>query len=118
MGGNGALRFCVKYPDLFGTAASLGAGLPSGADERDGDNIFRHAENLTQEQREKLHLYLVIGEDDFLYKRHPAVIETFKKHGVQTTFVVHSQVGHNLGKYTDLSGNAMIRHLSANLEQK
>ncbi len=116
MGGNGALRLCLKYPELFGTAASLGASLPSGFDDRDGDNVFRHLENLTGAQRESLHLYLVIGDEDFLYKQHPAVIQACKDVGVRTTYVVHSRVDHNLGKYSELSANALIRHVSANIE--
>ena len=37
------------------------------------------------------------------------------KDGIRYTFVVHSGVKHNLGVYNELSGRAMIEHVSREL---
>ena len=115
MGGGGAIRLALKYPKLFGTAASLAAALDQTADDFGGDNCYRDASALDQAERDHLFLYLVVGGDDFLYPRHGPFLEHLKELGIRYTFVVHSKVKHNLGVYTELSGRAMIEHLSREL---
>ena len=39
-------------------------------------------------------------------------LKLLKGLGIRYTYVVHSNVGHNLGKYMELSGQAMIEHMS------
>jgi endo-1,4-beta-xylanase len=112
MGGGGAMRLSLKYPGLFSAAASLAAAVEKTPEDSNGDNAFKHASALTKEQRERLRLYLVVGEDDFLYPRHAPFLKHLKDAGIKYTFVTHSQVGHDLGMLTKLSGDAMIRHLS------
>ncbi|HTH49688.1 MAG TPA: alpha/beta hydrolase-fold protein [Candidatus Limnocylindria bacterium] len=115
MGGGGAMRLALKYPDLFGAAASLAAAIDKSPEEAGGDNVYRHAAALSREQRDRLRLYLVVGEDDFLYPRHAPFLQRLKELGIRYTYVVHSQVGHDLGKLTELSGEAMIRQLGHEL---
>jgi enterochelin esterase-like enzyme len=112
MGGGGAIRLALKYPKLFGTAASLAAALDQTADDFGGDNCYRDASALDQDERDRLFLYLVAGGDDFLYPRHGPFLEHLKALGIRYTFVVHSRVKHDLGVYSELSGRAMIEHLS------
>lgn len=117
MGGGGAIRLALKRPELFGAAASLAAALDQSPDENDGDNVYQHATALSREQRDRLRLYLVVGEDDFLFPRHPPFIKHLKELGIANTFVVHSKVDHNLGKLNELSADAMVRHLDRELKR-
>ncbi|HTI72606.1 MAG TPA: alpha/beta hydrolase-fold protein [Candidatus Limnocylindria bacterium] len=116
MGGGGAVRLCLKYPEIFGAAASLAAALDESATANDGDNCYQHASALSPANRARLRLYLVVGEDDFLYPRHPPFLKHTKELGIATTWVVHSQMGHDLGALTRFSGVAMIRQLSGQLQ--
>ena len=115
MGGVGAIRMALKHPELFGTAASLAAALEQAPGDFGGDTCYRYASALGPEDRGRLYLYLVIGEDDFLYPRHAPFISRLRELGIRTTYVVHAKVTHNLGVYTDLSGEPMIEHLSREL---
>ncbi len=116
MGGGGAIRFALKYPGLFCTAASLAAGLDQGVEDAGGDNCYRYATALGQADRDRLYLYLVVGGDDFLLPRHEPFIKLLRDLGIRYTYVIHSKVGHNLGLYTELSAQAMIEHLSRELK--
>jgi endo-1,4-beta-xylanase len=115
MGGDGALRLALKYPGLFGTAASLAAALEPSPDAFGGDTCFRHARALSPAERGRLYLYLVVGRDDFLYPRHGPFIALLDELGIRYTYVVHAKVTHNLGVYTELSADPMIEHLSREL---
>ena len=115
MGGGGAIRLALKYPNIFCTAASLAAALEQTSDNYGGDNCYRDASALDQYERDHLFLYLVVGGDDFLFPRHGPFLEHLKELGIRYTFVVHSKVKHDLGVYTELSGRAMIEHLSREL---
>lgn len=116
MGGGGALRLTLKYPDLFGAAASLAAAIEKSSDEKDGDNVYVHATALSKPNRDRLRLYLVVGEDDFLFPRHPPFLKHLKELGIASTFVVHSKVGHDLGALNRLSGDSMIRQLDREMQ--
>ncbi|MFY9926168.1 MAG: alpha/beta hydrolase-fold protein [Opitutaceae bacterium] len=117
MGGSGAIRLVLKYPGLFCTAASLAAAIDKTPEDFGGDNCYRHASELTQKQRDSLYLFMVIGGDDFLLPRQEPFLKHLKDLGIRYTYVVHSNVGHNLGKYTELSGQAMIEHMSRELSK-
>jgi endo-1,4-beta-xylanase len=117
MGGSGAIRLVLKYPGLFCTAASLAAAIDKTPDDFGGDNCYRDASALTQQQRDRLYLLMVIGGDDFLLPRQEPFLRHLKGLGIRYTYVVHSNVGHNLGKYIELSGEAMIEHMSGELSK-
>jgi len=112
MGGGGALRLSLKYPELFRASASLAAAIEKSGDANEGDNSYQHATALAKERKDALRLLLVIGEDDFLYKTHLPFAQHLKETGIAYTLVTHSKVGHDLGKLTSLSGSEMVRHLA------
>ena len=118
MGGGGAIRLSLKYPDTFGAAAALAAALDRGPDSHAGDNCYTHASALTEAQRDRLRLYLVIGDEDFLYARQEPFLKHLHELGIPYTSVVHSRVGHNLGVLSQLSANAMIRHMARELTDR
>lgn len=116
MGGGGAIRLMLKYPERFGVGASLAAALDVSSDSAEGDNCYAHASALGTKEREGLRLYLVIGDEDFLYPRHNPFLQHLKKLGIAYTEVVHSQVSHNLGKLSELSAESMIRFLDRQIQ--
>jgi len=118
MGGGGALRLSSKYPDLFGSASSLAAAIEKSADANGGDNSYQHASALAKEHKDALRLFMVVGEDDSLYKVHPPFAQHLKENGIAYTLVTHSKVGHDLGKLTALSGTEMIRHLARQMSEQ
>ncbi len=115
MGGSGAIRLVLKYPGLFCTASALAAALDKTPEDFGGDNCYRFASALTPKQRDSLHLLMVIGGDDFLLPRQEPFLAHLKGLGIRYTYVLHSNIGHNLGKYIELSGSAMIEHLAREL---
>jgi len=117
MGGSGAIRLVLKYPGLFCTAASLAAAIDKTPEDFGGDNCYRYASELTQKQRDSLYLLMVIGGDDFLLPRQEPFLRHLKDLGIRYSYVVHSNVGHNLGKYLELSGQDMIEHMSRELSK-
>jgi len=116
MGGGGAMRFALKYPELFGTAGSFAAALDKTPEAANGDNVYAYAGSYPAERKAALRLLLVVGEDDFLKAVHVPFIQCLKDHGIAFTFTVHAQVGHDLGKYNQLSADDLVRHLSRQLE--
>lgn len=118
MGGGGAMRLTLKYPDRFGAAASLAAALDVSSESGGGDNCYVHASALSKKQRDGLRLYLVIGDEDFLYPRHDPFLQHLKKLGIAYTQVVHSKVSHNLGVLNALSAESMIRFLDRQLQNQ
>ena len=118
MGGGGAVRLALKYPDRFGAAASLAAALDTSIDSGGGDNCYVHASALSEEKRNDLRLYLVVGDEDFLYPRHDPFLKFLKTLGVAYTLVVHSEVSHNLGVLSRLSADSMIRFLDRQLQSQ
>jgi len=111
------MRLSLKYPELFGAAASLAAALDESPEVHEGDNCYRHATVLSVEARARLRLYLVIGEDDFLFPRHAPFMKHCKELGIATTLVTHSKVGHNLGVLNELSADAMIRNIDRQMRK-
>lgn len=112
MGGGGALRLSLKHPELFGSAASLAAAIEKSAEANGGDNSYQHATALAKQRKDALRLFMVVGEDDFLFKVHSPFAQHLKETGIACTLVTHSKVGHDLGKLTALSGADLIRHLA------
>jgi enterochelin esterase-like enzyme len=117
MGGAGALRFSLKYPHLFGSAASLAAAVEKSVEANGGDNSYKYATALPKERKGALRLLLVVGDEDFLFKVHGPFVQHLKDTGIVHTLVTHPKVGHNLGKLTELSGAEMIRHLSREMSE-
>ncbi len=118
MGGGGAIRLMLKYPERFGAAAALAAALDRSNDSGEGDNCYAHASALSEKQRSGLRLYFVIGDEDFLFPRHDPFLKHLKDLHIPYSLVVHSEVSHNLGTLSRLSANAMIRHLDRQFRAK
>ena len=121
MGGGGAMRYVLKYPDLFGTGASFAASLGRGRNpepDRSPDGVYAFADALTAEQAERLWLMLVIGEDDFLFSGHAPFVKHMHDKKVRTTYIVHSYLDHNFGMLTQLSGPTVVDHLARQLKSE
>jgi S-formylglutathione hydrolase FrmB len=112
MGGGGALRLALKYPDQFCAAASLAAAFDGDDKGHNGDNVHVYAKQNQQAIRNSLALSLVVGSEDFLQKRHPAFLSLLKELRIKYSYRQLDDVGHNLGLYNKHSGADMIRFIA------
>ena len=117
MGGGGSTRLFFKHPGLFSAVAGLAPALDRSRESGDGDNCYVHAAAYPEERRAGVRPYYVIGDDDFLLPRQEPFQMHLKELGINHTFVLHTGLGHNLGKLTELSADSMIRHMDRELSR-
>lgn len=110
MGGGGSLRFVMKHPGMFCAAATLSAAL--GYNENPGDSAADHAKANADAVRGKTGLFMVVGEDDGLFKAHKPFLETLTALKIGLEFKSQPGVGHNLGKMKELFGADAVRFLA------
>ncbi len=109
MGGSGAVRFAVKYPDLF-SAAGAWAGAFAG----------RHNEKLADDfQAEALaplagrtRLLLIAGTKDFTLAGHALMVNSLVNAKVPFEVEALLDVPHDPGAYYQHSGEKMVRFLT------
>jgi endo-1,4-beta-xylanase len=110
MGGQGGVRLAVFYPELFAAAASMGGG----ADETTAATAEKNAAVLKQRH---VGFLMINGEKD-----RPAAFEGLAKRleagGVENEIIVHSDLGHDLGRYYELSNDRLMKFLGAHLKSK
>jgi enterochelin esterase-like enzyme len=98
MGGGGAVRLQLQYPELFGGAASWGGGVW----HRDAalfDSVLARADQMRELGP---HFLLVNGSEDRPNAFAP-LTEVFQQIGVAHKRVVFDGVGHHMGIYFDQS---------------
>lgn len=98
MGGGGAVRLQLQYPELFGGAASWGGGVW----HRDAalfDSVLARADQMRELGP---HFLLVNGSEDRPNAFAP-LTEVFQQIGVAHKRVVFDGVGHHMGIYFDRS---------------
>jgi enterochelin esterase-like enzyme len=110
MGGGGAIRFAVKYPDLFSAAGSWAASLRS----RDAatDPVALARENA-EKIRGRVGLLLIVGDKDLTFAGHAAFIQALEELKLPHTYHVLKGVDHNLGVYHEQTGAEMARFVTA-----
>ncbi len=115
MGGDGSVRLAMKYPDLFCAAAPMAGGFGWNLDatsEGKADTAFRWATEHADQLRDKLALKFVCGSADRLLNNHHRFLAHLDELKFKYVYTVHPDVGHNLGKLTELSGKEIIRWLA------
>lgn len=115
MGGGGALRLASKYPDQFCAAGSIAGAIAAREHDHEGDTVFSHLAASVDAIRDDVALMLVVGDQDFLFPRHPPLIAKLKELSIPHKYVVLPDVSHNLGRYTELQASALVRFLSTRL---
>jgi enterochelin esterase-like enzyme len=106
MGGGGAVRIALKYPETFGGAVSWGGGIWH-KDTRFFESVTAQAERLGQL---KPHFLLVNGSEDRPNAFLP-LAEVFHPAGVDHQRIVLEGVGHNMGVYFQGSTDIFARFL-------
>jgi len=104
MGGDGAIRLLMKYPEKFGAAATMAAAIDWTNAETDGEKSFDLAKQNAEKLKDNCRIFMVVGEDDRLF----SVNRKFHQHldllGLENTFISHPGIGHNLGELKKESG--------------
>ncbi len=108
MGGGGAIRLALKYPEFFSAAGSwAGAfglrGLPA---------LPTEPETL-RKVAGRVRMLLVVGDQDFTRQGQPELVRSLEEAKVQVQFRLLEGVGHNLGLYHQRTGDEMVRFLAA-----
>ncbi len=107
MGGGGSLRIAVKYPELFSSVVSYGAALIRSDRLRPDDKRFGSKEYFDQnspwhlieknadEVRGRLHIRMVCGDQDGLYKANVEFKELLGKLNIPVEWVPVPGVAHD-----------------------
>jgi endo-1,4-beta-xylanase len=108
MGGGGAIRLAVKYPDLFCAAGSWAAALGSRGGESASDLAQKNAEKI----RGRVKLLLIVGDKDQTYPGHVPVLKTLEELKIPYTYHELAGVGHDLGAYYEKTGTKIARFVA------
>lgn len=114
MGGDGSVRLATKYPGVFCAAASMAGAFGWNVDDASGekDTAFRWSSQHTERLKDRLALKFVCGSADRLLNNHHRFLAHLDELKLGYVYTVHPEVGHNLGKLTELSGPEIIRWLA------
>ena len=110
MGGAGAVRLTVLHPELFAAAASMGGG--SGADLEAA--VEKNGAVLKQRQ---VGFLLINGEKD-RPKAFEGLAKQLEAASVEHRVTIHPNLGHDLGRYYELSNDQMMKFLGDHLRGK
>lgn len=110
MGGGGAVRLAVKYPELFSAAGTWGGAFS-----------FREPNPIPEELKPaslekvagRVRLFLVVGAADSQLQTHPFLIGNLAAAKFPFAFEVLAGVPHDPGAYYEKSGEQMLRFLTA-----
>ena len=111
MGGDGAIRFLMKYPGMFGAAAGMAAAIDWTNAETEGDKSFDLSKKNAAKLRDNCRIFLVVGEADRLYAVNKRFHEHLESLGLDHRFVSHPGIGHNLGQLKEKSGRDVAMEL-------
>jgi endo-1,4-beta-xylanase len=107
MGGGGAVRLALKFPELFSAAGSWAGALAMRGPLPSEAGV----ENLTKTVG-KVRLLLIVGEKDFTINGHKPLVENLDQAKFKYTYKVLPGVDHNLGAYHQQTGEEMVRFLT------
>ena len=113
MGGYGSMRLAFKYPDLFGSAVSIGGAVSSAdrmvefrkAKGTEMEKVYREgcpwalAKANVEKAKGRVALRLYVGDKDGTFKAHAPFVEHLKSLGYEPELTVLEGVEHNPGQY-------------------
>jgi esterase/lipase superfamily enzyme len=147
MGGNGALYYAVKYPELFCSAVSYAGAFGGGGVRREDGSYFeweavsdlfpaRYEELYRKDPAhfEKTGVYYWIAENaevirrdvkirvvcgalDFLFDRNEKLHDYLIKLEIPHEYEVLPEVDHNIGKMYEISGERGLRFHISNIQK-
>jgi endo-1,4-beta-xylanase len=111
MGGGGAVRLALKYPDLFSAAASWAGALSPHNDGEKAGAAFDHG--LLDPSRPRVRLLMIVGYQDLTWPWHGPALAAFE--AAHYPFTLHTIAGlsHELGRYYELTGDELIEFVTA-----
>jgi Enterochelin esterase and related enzymes len=109
MGGGGAMRLAIKYPDLFSAAASWAGALGS----RSGAPAAAGMKESVEKIAGKVRLLMIVGDQDQTFAAHAPFRQVLDEAKVPYTYRVLEGVGHNLGILYEKTGSEFVRFLAA-----
>lgn len=109
MGGGGAVRLSLKYPELFSAAASWAGALRG----RGGDPPPELEADALRKVAGKVRLLLIVGDKDLTFAGHAPVVEALKQAGFPFEYRVLEGVPHDLGQYYEKTGAELVRFVTA-----
>ena len=112
MGGGGSVRLAMKHPDLFGAVAAMAGAFGGGPGSQPDDSALAWSTLHADQIRGRLPLHFVVGDRDRLLNRHHHFLAHLDELDIEYSYIVHADVGHSLGKLTELSGPHLVRWLS------
>lgn len=113
MGGGGAIRLALKYPDLFCAAGSWAAALGN----RGGESASDLAQKNEKKVRGRVGLRLIVGDKDQTYSGHAPFLKTLQDLKIPYTYRELPGVDHSLGTYYEKTGTEFARFV-AGFEKK
>jgi endo-1,4-beta-xylanase len=113
MGGGGAVRLALNYPDKFGAAAAWAAalGFRSGGIELLNKQVTENASKIAGKTR----LLLIVGDQDITFSGHAPFVENLKRLQISHEYRILEGVGHNLGIYYQKTSADIVRFIADSL---
>lgn len=108
MGGGGAVRLALKYPDLFSAAGSWAGALTP---RRGGPAPELSVENL-RKVNGQVRLLLIVGDKDLTFAGHAPVKKNLEEAAYPVKYEVLEGVSHDLGVYYEKTGDEMAQFLA------
>lgn len=108
MGGGGAVRLALKYPDLFSAAGSWAGALLT----RPGVSRPETEPDHLRKLGGRVRLLLIVGDQDMTYGMNRALMDTLAQAKYPAETKVLPGVSHDLGAYYRQTGEEMARFLT------
>lgn len=110
MGGGGAVRLALKYPEAFSAAASWAGAFF----RRGNDNSFvpTFDTDVLVSPKERVRLLMIVGYEDLTYPAHVPAATALQNAKYAYTLHTITGLGHELGKYYTLTGDELIGFLT------
>ena len=112
MGGAGAVRFALKYPEVF-SAAGAWAGAFRFLSRPENTLPADYAVPALAQQAGRVRLLLVVGTKDSTLASHPPLVQNLVEAKFPFELDVLQDVEHDPGAYYVRSGDKMLRFLTA-----
>ncbi|MDQ8188346.1 alpha/beta hydrolase-fold protein [Pelagicoccus sp. SDUM812002] len=124
MGGEGALRFGFKYPEMFCAIGSFSPALhwPESLGEKvqqysSEGPLFYAEQNKEKLSEGQMPLYLAIGDSERFFDDFPEALGFLHEREIRIRAQVFDGLEHNLGKLLEYSGEELVRFLSRHYDQ-
>jgi endo-1,4-beta-xylanase len=111
MGGGGAVRLALKYPELFSAAASWAGAITP----RRGDPPAELKADALAKAVRKVRLLMIVGDQDQTFQGNEAFHKTLEEAKYSHTYQVLPGVPHNLGMYYEKTGEDLVAFLGEGL---